>query len=285
MRYLIRLHERLLDVEDTRPRTELKSFQFNEKQTQKRRKVQGLSGKSRYRLIQFLATIGRDDPGFFVTLTYWRFTDDWAEWKRHLRAFVESLRRFADGVCGVWRLEFQERGAPHYHLLLWFDEPVDRGSLDAHCREAWLRIIDQDAPETRAYAVTVDPIMDMRSSAFYLSVYQSKDKNDRKDIQTGRLWGCIGRERLQTEPFREMEMDERQMLQLRRFVRRLFRNTHRRTFRRSNYYKWLQVADGSFKSFGPLPQWYRILEYITKSYPKNEYSQSPTTRIHRGDPF
>lgn len=263
MRYIIRLHERLLQVEDTRPRTELKCLQFNEKGNAKRKKVQGLSNKARTRLIRFLATIGRGDQGWFVTLTYWRFSEDWNEWKRDLHTFIKTLRRFADGVCGVWRLEFQERGAPHFHLLLWFGVPVDHAELDAHCRDAWLRIIDQDAPETRAYAVTVDPIMDMQSSAFYLSLYQSKDKNDRKDIQTGRLWGVIGREHLQTEPFREVGMDERQMQQLRRFVRRLYRNTHRRTFRRSNYYKWLRVADGSFSSFGTLPHWYRVIGYIT----------------------
>lgn len=62
-------------------------------------------------------------PTHFVTLTYPRRwpTPDGA--KDHLRRFTSSLRcalQREDGdTCFVWRMEPQQRGAPHFHLLLW----------------------------------------------------------------------------------------------------------------------------------------------------------------------
>lgn len=53
--------------------------------------------------------------------------------KRHLRALVQVLRR---RKCkGVWKLEFQKRGAPHFHILL--DKPVSHAVV----RQAWRRIL------------------------------------------------------------------------------------------------------------------------------------------------
>jgi len=152
-------------------------------------------------------------------------------------------------------------------LLLWFDTTPDVGALRAFVRDSWLRIIDQDSPETRAHATDVDPVHELRRSAFYLSVYQTKDQNDRKDIQTGRLWGVIDRDKLRTEPFREMEFDDAQMLLLRRLVRRLYRATHRKKFRRSLYFRNLCSRYTGFSSFGEIPHWYRVLQYVQRERP------------------
>lgn len=39
------------------------------------------------------------------------------EAKTHLRAFCRWAKRL--GVGGVWVMEFQDRGTPHFHLLLY----------------------------------------------------------------------------------------------------------------------------------------------------------------------
>lgn len=270
MRYRIKVHERLLVVEDTeltrhRQSKDTPVTHESQKSTQNggnKDIVQGLSARSRSRLIRFLATIGRTDDCYFVTLTYWRWNENWEEWKRDLDSFIKALGRFADGACGVWRLEFQERGAPHFHILCWFNDAPDVGAFRCFTRDAWLRIIDQDSPETRAHATTVDLVMDTRKSAFYISVYQSKDKNDRKDIHTGRLWGVFGRDRLQLEPVREEPFTDYQLLKLRRIVRRLYRATHRKTYRKSRYFWNLKYPNTTFSSFGDIPHWYRVLKYI-----------------------
>ena len=42
--------------------------------------------------------------------------DDHDVYKTHLDRMNTKLRKM--GLCGFWKLEFQKRGAPHYHLLL-----------------------------------------------------------------------------------------------------------------------------------------------------------------------
>ncbi|WP_462273673.1 rolling circle replication-associated protein [Methanohalophilus sp.] len=53
-----------------------------------------------------------------ITLTYpGQYTSDGATVKGHLRAFLQALRRVNNDVSYLWFLEFQKRGAPHFHVL------------------------------------------------------------------------------------------------------------------------------------------------------------------------
>ena len=53
-----------------------------------------------------------------ITLTYPReYTADGKAVKKHLNSFLQYLRRLGLAYC--WVLEFQERGAPHFHILVW----------------------------------------------------------------------------------------------------------------------------------------------------------------------
>jgi hypothetical protein len=58
-----------------------------------------------------------------VTMTYpagWEaVAGDGREVKRHLRVFKERYRRaWGEPLAGAWKLEFQARGAPHFHLFM-----------------------------------------------------------------------------------------------------------------------------------------------------------------------
>lgn len=88
------------------------------------------SRKSRANMTRVLATLDWRPltlagaglrPGM-VTLTY---PGDWQRWapdgatvKRHLRAFRQAWTRKLGAPIGAWKLEFQRRGAPHFHLYL-----------------------------------------------------------------------------------------------------------------------------------------------------------------------
>jgi len=53
-----------------------------------------------------------------VTLTYPRtYPEDGRACKQHLRAWLEWQRRTWDSPSYLWFLEFQARGAPHFHIL------------------------------------------------------------------------------------------------------------------------------------------------------------------------
>jgi hypothetical protein len=75
---------------------------------------------SRRRMLRTMGKIKRSELPMFVTLTYpgvW--PKEPAVWKRHLKNFAARLRRRSKNVAFLWRMEFQKRGAPHYHLLVW----------------------------------------------------------------------------------------------------------------------------------------------------------------------
>jgi hypothetical protein len=63
---------------------------------------------------------------YFVTLTYPElYAEDWRVWKRDLEAFLKRIQRKYDYMVGCcWRVEFQKRGAPHFHLIMVADKSI-----------------------------------------------------------------------------------------------------------------------------------------------------------------
>lgn len=92
----------------------------------------------------------------FITLTYpGDYPKDPVLWKRHLHAYWKAWRRRwccsrrprgqrrkhkCDGPYGAWALEFQKRGAPHFHLCLVAPANVPDELVQAWSAEAWYRI-------------------------------------------------------------------------------------------------------------------------------------------------
>ena len=84
------------------------------------------SQRSRKRLLELVSKIDKGwinpESVLFITLTApamgWRDVPG-HKWKARLNNFLTQLRQKygAKGLCGIWRLEFQRRGAPHFHLV------------------------------------------------------------------------------------------------------------------------------------------------------------------------
>ena len=218
------------------------------------------------RLIRFLATINRPDASWFVTLTYRDWLDDAKLWKAQLNRWLTAVRWRFPKAAGVWRLEFQERGAPHFHVLLWLGETVDEVPFRDWCTERWLDAIGNHTQAVRMHAVTVAPIRDLLNSKFYLSLYQAKDKNDRKDIPTGRLWGKIQEGLLCTEPIKTAYLDGQQSKLLRRLLRRSFQSRNRLTYRRSNYWKALGRGELLFSACMPFMSAKAVVDWVLKQH-------------------
>lgn len=98
--------------------------------------ISTFSKASRRRLLQMIARLNKTRTTF-ITLTYPEEFPLPSAAKEHLRAFLERIRRRCGWVAGIWRMELQERGAPHFHLLM-FDLPfIDHTTL----RYWWAEII------------------------------------------------------------------------------------------------------------------------------------------------
>ena len=97
--------------------------------TPKRGEVLGFSQRSRKRMLEKLSRLetkqvkGHRHVGVFLTLTMKALHHPRTA-KRYLFKFItEMIDRFPD-ACGYWKMEFQERGAVHFHLIL-FNLPFD----------------------------------------------------------------------------------------------------------------------------------------------------------------
>jgi hypothetical protein len=137
-----------------------------------RRQVVQWSAKSRARMVRTFASLDYqplvDAPGdlAMVTLTY---PDRWQEAtadldgvsrgrvvKRHLEALKMRWRRtFGSSVVGLWKLEFQRRGAPHFHVLLSVPATTPAGVLfQTWLAQTWVDVVSPADPDERARMLT-----------------------------------------------------------------------------------------------------------------------------------
>src|SRR5919107_26222 len=100
-----------------------------------RNRIRGFSRASRRNLLLRLASINRrafrkfKGRMIFVTLTYPRkYPEDPARCKGHLKALRKRLQREFGSIAAFWRMGIQERGAWHFHILLFVGPSI--GSVD-----------------------------------------------------------------------------------------------------------------------------------------------------------
>lgn len=128
------------------------------------------SSGSRMRLLRKLARISpKAVDGFrhrctFLTLTT-RAIHHPRQFKEFMRAMFKRLGRKAPRLAAVWRLEYQERGAPHLHIILYNMPFVDKTWI----QEAWGEIVGQERPFTR-----IESIKSYRRLMSYASKYAAK---------------------------------------------------------------------------------------------------------------
>lgn len=153
-----------------------------------RGKVSEFSRASRKRFIEKLCQIDKDKalalgPPVFVTLTYGRKYPSARVSKKHLKAFLERFRRLAPDSCGFWRLEFQKRGAPHFHLLL-FGFPYVRHTK---LKLWWAEIIAWDTSVEKAELprLGIEGVDSWNGIIFYASKYMAKPDSPSPDADAG----------------------------------------------------------------------------------------------------
>lgn len=186
--------------------------------------VTGYSRQSRARLMELVASVDRRVPAslwLFVTLTYpGVYSDDPAEWKRHLDILFKRLLRAYPTCCALWRLEFQQRGAPHYHLLLCGLAYLDYRWL----REAWYQIVASGDDKHLRAGTRVEAIRSYGGVTHYASKYVGKVDPNAPKIKTGRIWGIHNRQALPVATL-DLPLVWAEFHQLRRLMRRWARGS------------------------------------------------------------
>ena len=191
-------------------------FQGWEGKVGKRGVITEVSRQSRSRLRERLDNV-------WVELLPWRsllrlsypgvYPKDGRIVKRHLRMLGQRFKRMFPGFCGFWIIEFQRRGAPHFHLLtnVFVDHRVLAGW--------WYEVVGSgDAKHLRAGVRAEKPRSDMRD--YFLKLYLAK--GDQKRVPAdftnpGRFWGTWGNVGQQLG---ELDVEEAVALKVKRELRR-----------------------------------------------------------------
>jgi hypothetical protein len=202
------------------------------KDTKPRGKIKEWSAGSRARLKRFMGTLRREDlkRAVLVTLTYphmdefgnivFPAPDDHEVYKYHLKKFSTYLLRNWPNCSGVWKLEFQKRGAAHYHLMLYGMHDVVLQDLRAWIQEAWYQIAHNGDRHLGRTGTKVETIKSVGGAVSYLVKYLSKEDQTMPGNFTGRYWGRINKPFLPVVDPLTVEQDEKRANQLRRIARR-----------------------------------------------------------------
>lgn len=174
--------------------------------------VQTFTPQSRFRMLKMLARLEcpRSD-GYrfkvsFVTLTTRKIYHP-REFKDFMVRWFKRLGRKHPHVAVVWRLEYQKRGAPHVHLILYNAPWIDKDWV----QETWAEIVQQEKPFTR-----IERIKSYKHLMSYASKYCGKVQeggfnnvtystaqhanSELVGVSAGRVWGVYNRAML---PFAE----------------------------------------------------------------------------------
>lgn len=242
----------------------------------KRGLVNPFSRASRLRLLSYMHKIKPMTKGnfhaTFITLTYGQNFPAPNLAKRHLDNFLKRLRRRWVYASGFWRLEFQKRGAPHFHLILFGLPFLQKDTLarwwgDTIGREFW----DTSRELPRTPFTRIEAINSHKQAARYVSKYVAKCDDDgfnflayltaegefihpvtgEIDGSIGRWWGVFNSVWLPLDVVKTLVLKwgERDVFyNLRRAAGRLWkgRNNHAKsgwTFFSDNPYEWLRYAD------------------------------------------
>jgi hypothetical protein len=159
-----------------------------------RGEVRGFSQASHNRLMFLISSMKKHDMPLFVTLTYREFSNNFEEYKYHLHHFFVRLRRAFPKFGAIWKLEYQSRGAAHYHLLLW---GVDYEDVLEWIPKNWNEIVQGDAVHLAFHRGELDnqhcvtPVRSWHGVKTYAAKYLGKI-DDRYQTHTGRIWGKRG---------------------------------------------------------------------------------------------
>ncbi len=161
----------------------------------KREKIYRFSDASRLRLLRFLASLPFNDLGrkYFLTLTYHNiYPHNSRVAKADLHLFLIRLQRKYPGVRYIWKMEFQDRGAPHFHIILFVSKKIKIKNMyrfKKNMYDLWLPSLHCGCRYCQKHAVLLKELKGFRRVSYYMSKYLAKVDYSEKIDETGRFWG------------------------------------------------------------------------------------------------
>jgi hypothetical protein len=218
----------------------------------KRGRVASFSGSSQRRLRVLTNSLPDTLPlPLFITLTYPEaWPDRPTKWKRQLDLMLTKLSRFLGEPCIIWKLEPQERGAPHFHLAVYTKRFLRSKLLAAW----WYAIVKSGDPRHKEAGTQVKRARTRRGSLSYIGKYIGKRVSPKLGWEAvGRYWGVRNRPK---GMLKRVWVPQRTAYRIRRVLWR-YRASHDRRYKRTPYRGDAQGTSGYLP--GPLAS--RLVAY------------------------
>jgi len=178
------------------------------------RTVRGKVGKTpsrgvNWRYCQHMAALPWDSYApetlYMGNLTYHKTPTSGLRCKEDLEAWFAALNRLFGGRDNwgcIWVMEFQKRGALHYHFILRTPRVLDSDTWHAIV-DAWLRITGESEDVYAAlHGCQLSQVRDIRRTKMYECKYMGKHGRDNAKAyekvcpewfnDSGRWWGIVG---------------------------------------------------------------------------------------------
>lgn len=180
----------------------------------KKKKISLFSKKSRNNVLFQMKNWRHSGILFMITLTYpLSFSKDGKQVKYHLKLFKRYLKKLVPEATGFWVLEFQKRGAAHFHIVIDSKISTNKVMLIKH---KWSEIVvgekiyyNDKGPYMISRSMSLseryhlqkgckyERVRVKKAMAWYIAKYINKNSNQKyvPDIfsNVGRFWGKIGK--------------------------------------------------------------------------------------------
>jgi len=198
----------------------------------KRGLVQGQSRKSSNRLKRELVKVMRPDQPYMLTLTQSECVTYSKVFKKQLHHFKVLFMRRYPWLLVFWKLEFQQRGAAHFHLLIWYAWDINdgfRSEDEEWIADAWCRVVDggHDVYEYGAQLISPYGLQYTEKFKSYMIAVNNaaeghhlKQDQIRDNIHTGRYWGIWNKDAMNACKD-TVKLSFSQMVKLRRIFRKI----------------------------------------------------------------
>jgi hypothetical protein len=152
--------------------------------------------KASRRRLAFVASNTPIQLRTMVTLTYpAEYPSDGKTVKGHLRTFLTWMQKETGGCEYLWFLEFQARGAPHFHILTDWPLPRDRDNKVlwyAKIAQFWYETVDSGDFNHRLAGTRTETLRSKDGGARYAVKYAQKCRQKAVPPEyqnVGRFWG------------------------------------------------------------------------------------------------
>lgn len=163
--------------------------------------VTGWSAESRRRMVKTLEALPWDRLGrlAWIGLTYpAEYPEDGRIVKRQFDNWLNRWRRAFGQPVGAWKIEYQRRGAPHYHVLLTWPEGRSVEDLRQWVGATWYEVCGRISVDHLKAGTKCDVWRMEDSPAAYFAGYGQKASKEYQQaprpgyVAPGRFWGLVG---------------------------------------------------------------------------------------------